>query len=76
MATCSSLITDSSAESNGATDHDLANFSTKVRLAEVFAAKKSVVGAWVFTEGYLMAHGAACWLLRDPTAAEDLHASS
>ncbi|KAJ8425107.1 hypothetical protein Cgig2_013837 [Carnegiea gigantea] len=34
-----------------ANDHDLANFSTKVRLAEASAARKSACGARVCTEG-------------------------
>ncbi|KAJ8444776.1 hypothetical protein Cgig2_011738 [Carnegiea gigantea] len=37
----------------------------------VLATKKSVAGAWVFTEGYLMARGVAYWLLRDLMTAED-----
>ncbi|KAJ8439291.1 hypothetical protein Cgig2_018068 [Carnegiea gigantea] len=76
MATCSSSITDGSAESDGANNHDLANFSTKACLAKVSATKKSAVRACVVTEGSPTTRGVICSLLRDPLAAVDPRALS
>jgi len=63
MVTFSSSTADRSAESDGANDHELPNFSTKAHLAEVLVAKKSTVRAWVFIEGFPTAYGMAYWLL-------------
>ncbi|KAJ8420251.1 hypothetical protein Cgig2_014905 [Carnegiea gigantea] len=55
IATCSSSTGVGFAESTGASDHDLANFSTKVCLAEASAAKMSTHRTCVCTKGSPMA---------------------
>ncbi|KAJ8429286.1 LOW QUALITY PROTEIN: hypothetical protein Cgig2_016324 [Carnegiea gigantea] len=57
MATCSSSTIDSSEESAGASDHDLASFSAKARLTGGSATRKSATEARVCTEGSPMASG-------------------
>ncbi|KAJ8434870.1 hypothetical protein Cgig2_004636 [Carnegiea gigantea] len=57
MATCSSSTTDTSSESAGASNHDLAGFSTKARLVGASATRKSEARARVCTEGSPTAKG-------------------
>ncbi|KAJ8435906.1 hypothetical protein Cgig2_010025 [Carnegiea gigantea] len=71
MTICSSSTADGPAGSDGANDHDLANLSTKVHLAEELATKNSTAGARVLTEGSPMTCGTAWRSLRDPPAARD-----
>ncbi|KAJ8441392.1 hypothetical protein Cgig2_009100 [Carnegiea gigantea] len=66
MATCSSSTVDISAELASASDHDLASLPTKARLTRASAARKSVVEAWVCTEGSPAGGGKDPLLPRDP----------
>jgi len=57
MPTCSSSTADMFVDSASASDHDLANFSIKVRFVGASDARKSIAGAQVCTDGSLPAGG-------------------
>ncbi|KAJ8424706.1 LOW QUALITY PROTEIN: hypothetical protein Cgig2_017954 [Carnegiea gigantea] len=71
MAASSSSTADGRVRSDGASDHNLANFSTMTRLAEESVAKKSRVEARVFTEGSPVACGMDWGSLWDPPVVGD-----